>query len=144
MPRMPGKKELILTRVKGDSNMTAGVLIIIDENGWPLYSCNCIERGWQDNEKNISSIPRGTYEIVLEYSPRFGRDLWEIKGVPNRSECKIHASNYWHELNGCIAPGEFLTDMDGDNYRDVANSRKTLKKIHRFLKGTKSTNITIF
>lgn len=124
-------KRIILQRYKEDRNQTTGVLTVLDHNGWPIYAAPCIERGDRDNQRSISNVPPGTYPLVLEYSPRFQKDLWELKDVPNRSECKIHASNYWHQLNGCIAPGSYLTNLNGDAYQDVAQSRLSLDRLHR-------------
>lgn len=132
-----------INRYKSDLNQTTGVLTVLSADGWPVFVCPCIERGWRDNQRNVSSIPEGVYKIVLEWSPRFQMNLWEIKGVPGRSECKIHASNYWHQLNGCIAPGAYLKDLNNDGYQDVAASRRTLNDFHRVMSGLTETEIMI-
>ena len=72
---------------------------------------------------------------MLEYSNRFKKKLWEIKGVSNRSECKFHSANYWFQLNGCIALGLSLKDINNDCYNDVTSSKKALKSFHSALKG---------
>lgn len=51
-------------------------------------------------------IPAGEYDVVLEYSKRFDRKLFEIKGVPNRSECKFHAGNHIDHSDGCPLVGK--------------------------------------
>ena len=135
--------KVILTRFKEDENQATGVLTVLDANGWPVFVCPCIERGDRNNQRNISNVPRGIYPLVREWSPRFRTHLFELKNVPNRSECKIHASNFWHQLNGCIAPGAYLKDLDGDKYLDVAASRRTLNDFHRIMKGITSTSIEI-
>jgi hypothetical protein len=110
------------------------------------YPCNDIkyvgktlERGWRDNQSNISCVPEGTYQLKLERSPRFRKDLWELYGVPNRSECKFHAANYWRQLNGCIALGNKHVDIDGDGDPDVTSSRITMKKFHSMMEGVEAT-----
>lgn len=132
-----------IQRYKGDKNQTTGILSIIDKNGWPVYVSPCIERGYMNNKRNISNVPAGTYSMQLEYSPKFNTDLWELKGVPNRSECKVHAANYWGQLNGCISPGLYLKDMNGDTYEDVAASKQALNNFHRVLHGLTYVKITI-
>ena len=127
------KAKVILQRYKGDKNQTTGILLIFDHNGWPVYASPCIERGYRDNQRNVSNIPMGIYPLVLEYSPKFNMMLWELKKVPGRSECKVHASNYWGQLNGCIAPGLYLKDLDKDGYQDVAASRTALRNFHRVM-----------
>lgn len=136
-------KKVRLQRLWEDRNQTTGVLTVIDHTGQPVYASLCIERGDRNNQKNVSNVPPGTYPLVLEFSPRFNCDLYELKNVPNRSECKVHASNYWKQLNGCIAPGVKLKDMNKDGYYDVTDSRNALSAFHRALRGTRRTTITI-
>lgn len=138
-------KTVKLIRSWTDHNQTTGTLMVIDEEkgGQPIFMCPCIERGDRNNQKNISSVPQGVYPLVLEWSPRFETNLWELKEVPNRSECKIHPSNYWDQLNGCIAPGRYLSDMDGDGYMDVTSSGPTTKAFHKAMSGVKVTTIEI-
>ncbi|RTL03796.1 hypothetical protein EKK58_12100 [Candidatus Dependentiae bacterium] len=50
-------------------------------------------------------IPCGVYPIVWEYSPKFKRELWELKNVPNFTEIKIHAGNTVDHTQGCILLG---------------------------------------
>lgn len=109
-----------------------------------LFKSESLERGWVNNRNRISCIPTGIYHLVLEYSPRFKKDLWEIKGVPGRSECKIHQANYWFELNGCIALGANRKDIDGDLVMDVTSSRETVNAFERALQGQKEVEIHIF
>ncbi|TSE05262.1 DUF5675 family protein [Aquimarina algiphila] len=136
-------KRVILLRHWSDGNQTTGSLLVVNEEGQPIFGSLCIERGDRNNKKNVSRIPSGTYPLVLEYSPKFEMNLWEIKNVPNRSECKIHSANFWDQLNGCIAPGINLTDIDKDGYYDVTYSSNTTKMFHKALKNLKETTITI-
>ena len=91
----------------------------------------------------MSSIPTGEYKCVLEYSPRFKKDLWELKNVPNRSECKFHASNYWNQLNGCIALGDTAENIGRDFQLDVTNSGDTMDTFHRLLRNEKEIKVII-
>jgi hypothetical protein len=136
-------KKVVLQRLWQDKNQATGVLTVVDSIGQPIFICLCIERGDRNNKRNVSNVPAGIYPLVLEYSPRFKRDLFELKEVPNRSECKIHASNFWTQLNGCIAPGLKLKDMNRDGYYDVTNSKNSLEEFHTALNGIKKTTIQI-
>ena len=123
-----------LFRLEYEEKQTLGECAIT-ENGKDLFLAKSLERADNKNQINISCIPSGEYLCVLEHSNRFNCDLWEIKGVPNRSECKFHSANYWHDLNGCIALGAKYLDIDNDGFRDVLNSKNTMKKFHKVLEG---------
>ena len=132
-----------LIRLWSDENQSTGILIVLNELGQPVYASPCIERGDRNNERNVSRVPAGTYPLVYEYSPKFERKLWELKKVPGRSECKVHPSNYWDQLNGCIAPGLSLADMNKDGYYDVTSSVTATGRFHKALQGMKETTIEI-
>ncbi len=117
-----------------DRNQSSGTIVVLDKKNFPLYASLGLERGWRNNQSNVSCIPIGVYPVILEWSPRFNTMLWEIKDVPNRSECKFHSANYWKQLNGCVAPGLKYTRINNDNYRDVTNSKNSLKAFHDALK----------
>ena len=136
-------KRVKLLSLWSDKNQRTGVFTVLDDSGQPVFACLSIERGDRENQKNISNVPKGIYPLVLEYSPRFKRDFYELKNVQNRSECKIHPANYWHQLNGCIALGIKLKDLNKDGYYDVTDSRRTVEAFHRVLKGIKETTIEI-
>jgi len=108
-----------------------------------IFNCKTLELGWKDNQKGISCAPRGEYPIVFEYSPKFNRKLWELKGVPQRSEIKIHVANYYRQLRGCIAVGSAFKDLNYDEYPDLTNSADTLNKIHEIMKDVEETTILI-
>ena len=126
-----------------DENQTLGTLKILGDNNLPLFSSLSLERGWRDNKSNVSCIPRGVYKVVLEYSPRFKRDLWEIKGVENRSECKFHSANFWHQLNGCVALGRVTNYIDDDDYLDITNSKMTMRDFHYALRNEREAILII-
>lgn len=128
-------KTIILNRDWQDENQTLGVCYVKDENGKVIFKSEAIERGWRDNQKGVSCIPVGSYPVLLEWSPRFKKNLWEVYDVPGRSECKFHAANYARQLNGCIALGQKRVDIDGDGYADVTSSRKTMSQFHKALNG---------
>ncbi len=126
-----------------DKNQTLGKCTVYDECNKPLFSALSLERGWRNNENRVSCVPLGTYTVVLEYSDKFEMDLWELKNVPNRSECKFHSANYWFQLNGCIALGRTLADINNDDYQDVTSSKSTMKDFHEALKGETQIDLII-
>jgi len=122
---------------------TLGELYIIGDEDNIVFQCRTLELPYLENKRNISCVPVGRYKCKLEYSNRFKRDLWELKDVPNRTECKFHSANYFHQLNGCIALGNSFKDIDGDGWKDVLNSFETLVKFHNILNELKEVDLYI-
>ena len=119
--------KVVVIRHKGNDKYSLGNCLVIDEKtGDIVFKKKSLERGWQDNKKNISCIPRGNYVLRQDFSPKFNKYLWEIYGVPGRRECKFHVANYWDQLNGCIALGEQHIDINADGDPDVTSSRNTM------------------
>lgn len=132
-----------ILRDKVGRKQSTGIFIVQDENGNILFTSKSLERGWLNNLNNISCVPAGNYKLVLEYSPKFNTNLWELYGVVNRRECKVHVANYWHELNGCIAPGVTQADINHDGYVDNVSSRNALKGFHEAMQGFTTAEIRI-
>ena len=103
--------------------------------GMPL--AQSVEREWLNNEKNVSCIPAGTYELVWRDSAKHGRRLHVINENVNvgmddsclRTHCLIHVANYPREVEGCIGLGnKFMTEEYG-----VANSSQTVDWVESFI-----------
>ena len=93
-----------------------------------------VERPWQSNESNISSIPQGTYNVQRHTSPKHG-ECWILQGgsvekyktdsqVHHRWGILIHPANAASQLQGCIAPGFTRGCYKGD--WAVLNSRNAI------------------
>lgn len=136
-------RKVIVIRDKVGKKSSHGVCLVMDEKQNILFSSQSLELGWLNNQRNISCIPAGKYELKLEWSPRFQKDLWEIYGVPNRSECKFHAANYVSQLNGCIALGRTRGDINADGILDVTSSRATMRKFHNAMDGFTEAKIHV-
>jgi len=138
------KRHIVVFRTtKRNSKQTIGKFMVLSNEGTILYSENCLERGWLNNKVRESCIPPGKYPIVLEMSAAWKKELWEIKNVPGRSECKIHLSNYWHEINGCIALGLGVKDINRDGLLDMTNSKNAVKSFHAAMGDQRRAYITI-
>ena len=95
--------KLILIRTYGSQGINGNLLLEGKE------ICKTIELPWKNNEKRISAIPEGTYQVSKRYSKKFDWHL-EITGVRGRSLILFHpANNALKELNGCIAPVSYHT-----------------------------------
>lgn len=93
-------KKCILTRIQDNGTYTKGSLRL--PSGVILA---CLERPWKNNERGVSCIPTGTYHIKMTMSNRFKKKLYLVQDVPNRDGIRIHAANWAHQLEGCIALG---------------------------------------
>jgi len=122
-----------IIRIKQSPNATLGRLFLYKDKDTLLFDCATLELPWKDNQNRISRIPTGTYEARYEWSPHFGRSLWELKGVPGRSEVKFHSANYARQLLGCIALGNKHIDIDQDGITDVTSSNQTMQRFHKAL-----------
>ena len=69
---------VIIQRYWSDKCQSLGIMTLLDNELNPVFASMSLERGWLDNKPNESCIPIGEYDCVLEYSPRFKKDLWEL------------------------------------------------------------------
>ena len=80
----------------------------------PGFNCLTVERPWRLNERNVSCIPIGSYEIKLGVFHRGTADpgddypAYEILDVPGRSLVKIHIANVMYDVKGCVGVGREL------------------------------------
>ena len=95
-------KKATLIRYYQDDQCTLGLLKIVGHKDPVFYT---IERPWLNNEKNVSCFPEGTYTCFIRQSPSNG-EVYELRDVPNRTHCQIHAGNFVHSVIGCVAIGE--------------------------------------
>ncbi|MFI8380419.1 DUF5675 family protein [Leeuwenhoekiella sp. NPDC079379] len=93
------------------------------------FVCFTIELPWRENQRQISCIPEGRYEVCPRISKKFGHHLI-LEDVPGRSYILLHpANNALMELQGCIAP---VTELTGPG--SGLHSRHALQRlmvIHR-------------
>ena len=112
---------------------TIGRLTYQGEDFWT------VERPWLDNQRNISCIPEGVYDMIRVNSPKFGEDTWEIANVPSRTHILIHAGNMAANVEGCvaIASGVFPA-LTG-----VSNSKAALRRFHELTDGLETEQIIV-
>jgi hypothetical protein len=86
--------------------------------------CATIELPWKNNQRQVSCIPEGKYELKKRFTPQFGDHLY-VRNVPGRTNILIHAFNHAiDESKGCIAPVSRHTGEGAGIF-----SRLTLKKL---------------
>ena len=81
-----------------------------------------------NNQRRISCIPKGVYEVIYRYSDKYKKH-YHVLDVPERDAILIHTGNYHTQILGCILVGTGLTDINGDGYKDVTSSRLALNKL---------------
>ncbi|TVP15379.1 DUF5675 family protein [Shewanella sp. KCT] len=98
-----------------------------------------VECPWENNQKGISCIPEGTYQLQRHVSPSKG-DCFAIIGPSHgvtlygpsqRTHCLIHIANRASELEGCIAPGKRFGSV-GDEWA-VLSSRQALDELRELI-----------
>ena len=117
---------------------THGTLTVYDEDsGEEVFKCRTLELPYKENQRNISCIPEGFYDVVSRNSPKYSNHL-HVTEVPNRSLILFHFGNYAGSMNpktghsdirGCILVGEKFIDLDGDGLADITSSKKTMKQL---------------
>lgn len=119
---------LELFRSKEESSVTWGTFSRVLLNGAPF--CVAVERPWLNNASQVSCIPAGTYIAKPDYSPKRGHEVYELQGVPQRSEIQIHIANFAYQLHGCIALGREVAMIkdshDGTMKKGVTSSGTTI------------------
>jgi hypothetical protein len=74
-----------------------------------------------------TAIPRGTYEVIIDFSNRFQRELPRLLDVPGYSGVRIHPGNTSADTEGCLLPGLTRTDMS------VGQSRAAFNRLYERL-----------
>ena len=95
-----------------------------------IYFCDTLEDVNRDSNLNgkfdngeikvfgDTCIPKGIYNVIVSFSPKFKRDLPRLLNVPSFEGILIHAGNTTNDTHGCILVGE--NRVKGQ----VINSRK--------------------
>jgi hypothetical protein len=112
--------KLIISRKYYD-NFTTGIIVVFNEDKIVYKACS-LELPWLNNQRNVSCIPEGTYNVIKDYDKNVFRLLW----VRDRSGILIHIGNfvagYVKDSEGCILPGNYFTDINDDGMLDIAES----------------------
>jgi hypothetical protein len=73
-----------------------------------------------------TAIPAGTYRINITHSPRFGRLLPLLVGVPGFTGIRFHSGWLHEDTKGCLLPGKMI----GADKESVLHSRAAFAKLY--------------
>jgi len=82
-------------------------------------------------EHPTKELRSGTYPAVFEYSPKFDRELYELKVTGDREEIKFHVGNTMDDSTGCILLGRDVGQIYGK--RAILSSDDTIDRFHKEL-----------
>mgnify|MGYP000932967502 FL=1 len=114
--------ELLVTRKDFGEKYTIGVMQYNSEH--LCYTLEDRDRGLKQTDSlllikakkvfGVTAIPAGRYEVIINYSNRFKRQMPLLLNVPGFEGVRIHTGNYPEDTEGCIlvgmshAPGKII------------------------------------
>ena len=141
MSAQKGEMNLLLKRPKPTGlKFTEGRLYI---NG--TFECFTLEDEDRELENGgvkvygKTAIPRGRYEIVINMSTRFGREMILLKDVPQFKGIRMHSGNTSEDTDGCPLVGS-INDREDDDWigaSRVAEKRLFVKVKKEIMRGTR-------
>lgn len=104
----------------------------------PGLSLATVEPPWRGNQRDVSCIPPGAYELVPHVGVKY-QNVARLEGVPGRGAVLIHAGNWAGEAEkgrrceseGCILVGRERALIHGQ--RGVTSSRDSLAAVMAWL-----------
>ncbi len=108
---------------------TIGRLQVYNNEGKLLFEGYTLELPNRQNQKNISCIPTGLYNVVARQSEKFG-DCYHLQNVVNRSGILIHTGNFYKDTTGCIILGSSVEFMNDYTKTHLLQSLQAMKKLN--------------
>ena len=114
------KANLLLIRDTFTEKSVIGKLYLNSE-----FYGHTLELAWKDNQKRVSCIPKGVYEVKKRHTQKskYKYEHLHILDVPDRELILMHIGNYPKNSKGCI----LLGNTRALNF--VGDSRKAFYKL---------------
>lgn len=120
--------ELKLIRETKTNDSTIGKLYINE-----IYHCYTLEDKEREVKvQNITAIPKGRYEVIVNFSNRFQQQMPLLLNVPNFVGVRIHWGNYSKDTEGCILLGTTkAVNMIGNSRTAYAKFMSIINKVSK-------------
>jgi len=118
--------ELKLIRETKTNDSTIGKLYINE-----IYHCYTLEDKEREVKvQNVTAIPKGKYEVIVNFSNRFQQQMPLLLNVPNFVGVRIHWGNYSKDTEGCILLGTTkAVNMIGNSRTAYAKFMSVINKV---------------
>jgi len=120
--------ELKLIRETKTNDSTIGKLYINE-----IYHCYTLEDKEREVKvQNVTAIPKGRYEVIVNFSNRFQQQMPLLLKVPNFEGVRIHWGNYSKDTEGCILLGTTkAVNMIGNSRTAYAKFMSVINKVSK-------------
>lgn len=125
--------DLLLKRIDKTKNSTIGQLYV--DGKFECYTLEDVERDVKI--KSETAISKGVYDVKINFSNRFKKQLPILINVPNFEGVRIHPGNTNHDTEGCILVG---TTKSKDF---IGNSRTAFNRLFKKMQLAKKITLTI-
>ena len=117
--------ELLVKRETFTNDSTIGKLYI---NG--AFHCFTLEdRVREVKIPKVTAIPKGKYEVIINFSNRFQQMMPLLLNVSNFQGVRIHSGNYSKDTDGCLLVGSTKgVNMIGNSKAQYAKLMVALRK----------------
>ena len=95
--------DIIVKRTYKSAGCTLGTLTFGD---FSCYTCEDVVRPMGVKVKGQTAIPAGKYQVVIDMSQRFGKEMPHVLNVPMFDGIRIHPGNTAADTEGCILLGK--------------------------------------
>jgi hypothetical protein len=93
------------------------------------FVCFTLEDKVRDTKiQNVTAIPYGKYEVIINFSNHFQKYMPLLLNVPNYAGVRIHSGNKSGDTEGCILVGS------SKSLNFIGNSRNTFKSLFARMK----------